>query len=101
MAPGHKLNLRINQLRLERTCPSRYKNLVVLTPDSKERRLMVAEVFVKQRIQRDVVLIVKKYIELNLHVSRTIEEILIEVVCFGRDRFRVGFAREVLERSLD
>ena len=65
---------------LERFGAGRNEEGIVLAPDREERRLVLAELVLEGRIERDVALVVAKQIELHVVRARARKVEIIEVL---------------------
>src|SRR5215470_12292688 len=74
---------------------------VILSPDCQQRRLGLAKVILKRRIEFQVRGVVEEQIELDVFVPRSFQQRRIQCVRFRRNSLRVGHAVRVLpSRSL-
>src|SRR5215831_5849305 len=83
-------------IALERLGTGRQKKRIILAPGGQKRRLMLAEIFLECRIQRDVALVVAEQIKLDFISARTSQIIIVEVLTVRRDDGRVGYAVRIL-----
>src|ERR1700683_3499804 len=96
MTPIHVLNLCILHHRFECFRAWRNEYPVIFAPDCKNGGLVIAEVGVKLGVHIYVLAIVEEEVELDFGISRTIEEGLVEVICFWRNGGWVLFTRCIL-----
>lgn len=73
----YEMELKVFDVAFVRFCSGRRKDLVVLTPNDKHRRLMFAKVLLPFRIQRRVASVAEEQIELKLLIASSIEQELI------------------------
>src|SRR6266850_89453 len=99
MSRVKKLNPGLRNIPLERLRTSRQKERIVFAPDSQERWLIPAEVFLKLGIQRHVVRVVLEKIELHIVGPRTSQIKVVERTTVGRYQTQVGDTMRVLERG--
>lgn len=92
----YELHDRVGVVLLESFGPCRYERRIVLAPHCEGRRAVGAEVFLELRIQRDVCPVIDEVAELNLFISGTSYEVVVEVVCLGRDNGRIRRPVDVL-----
>ena len=59
---------------------------VLITPNGQERRLLIAEILLKFRVQRHIAGIVFKEVKLDFYVTGLIEKMLIQRIGFGRNQ---------------
>ncbi len=72
------------------------KNRIVLTPDRKKRRLMLAQVLMPFRVQGRIAPVIKKECHLYIDIAGTIDAGLIEQDRIRADVFRIAHACEEL-----
>ena len=73
----------VGDVALERLRARREEERVVLTPDGEQWRLAVAEILLKDRIQRDVASVITKEVELYFIGARSSEIEIVERVAVG------------------
>src|ERR1700677_1540277 len=73
----------------ERFCTRRDEEWIVSAPYREQRRLRLPEIFLESRVQLDVVCIVEKQIQLNIHVTGARDHRSVKRVPPRRDNIRV------------
>src|SRR5215471_288002 len=74
----------------------RNEKRIILAPDRKQWRLRLTKIFLKFRIELHIRCVVEKQIQLNLFVSRTLQQDRIQCVRLGRNAFWIAYAVRVL-----
>src|SRR3984957_692564 len=84
-----ELNRRVGIIATVRFGSGRDKERVVAAPNRKKRRLRLPKIFVKGRVELDVVGIVEEQIQLNVHVSRSRNHRRVKRITLRRDCLRM------------
>src|SRR6202000_2056984 len=100
--PGiEELDPRIRDVLPIRLSPRGNEKGIVLTPYREQRRLGLPEVILKRRIKLHVRRVIEEQVQLNVFVSRTLQQSRVQSVRFRRNTFRIAHAMRVLPpRSL-
>src|ERR1700722_2801845 len=85
-----KTHLGVRDIAFESLGSGRQKERIVFAPNGQKRRLVLAEVTLKLRIQSDVRSIVAEEIELNFISVGTRQIVIVERISIRRDARRVG-----------
>src|SRR5262249_17598131 len=91
-----ELDLCVRQVFSKRLGSRRNKERIILAPDRKQWRLRLTKIFLKFRIELHIRCVVEKQIQLNLFVSRTLQQGRIQCVRLGRNAFWIAYAVRVL-----
>lgn len=71
--------------------------LIVFTPYDQRRWSMFSEILLERRVQSEIGLIIEKQVQLNIRVTGTCHEVIVQIVSFGRNDSCVRNALNVLQ----
>src|SRR5215470_14445987 len=94
-----KLDNRIGIIPTVGLRSGREKERIMPAPNGEQRRLGVAEVFLKNWIEGEVRSIIEKEIELNVFIAGALQQSSVQRIGFRRDHLRISNSMRVLPAS--
>src|SRR4030095_1861152 len=91
-----QLDTRVRVVALEGLRSGRDKERIMLAPNGEQRRLGVAEIFLKDWIEGEVRSVIEKEIELDVFIAGALQQSSVQSIGFRRDHLRISNAMRVL-----